>query len=208
MSGTGNSAAASDHGCHRTKLSPSLTWKSLVLVATGLLGGIFTGISGSGIDICSFAVLTLLFRVSEKVAMPTSVVLMAINTAFGFAYVQGVMGGVAHDSWGFWLVCVPVVVIGAPVGSLIGERRDAEVFANYPIPLSALRLIMIITIINWVLFLFLFLLFILPREVFLFLVFLFLLLHNNNNKNNSNNKNNITINTNTNYNGNDSNYNG
>ena len=34
-------------------------------------------------DICSFSVLTLLFRVSEKVATPTSIVLMAINASVG-----------------------------------------------------------------------------------------------------------------------------
>eukprot|EP00041_Stephanoeca_diplocostata_P011105 m.180335 g.180335 ORF g.180335 m.180335 type:complete len:463 (+) comp18413_c0_seq2:271-1659(+) len=112
-------APKSSDGCWRT---PSCNWASSVLVATGFIGGIFTGISGSGIDICSFAVLTLLFRVSEKVAMPTSVVLMAINTAFGFAYIQVAMGGVARDAWGFWIVCIPIVVIGAPLGSVVGTH--------------------------------------------------------------------------------------
>ena len=41
----------------------AFNWKATVLIATGFLGGIFSSISGSGIDICSFACLTLLFRV-------------------------------------------------------------------------------------------------------------------------------------------------
>ena len=45
--------------------------------------GIFSAVAGSGVDICSFSVLTLLFRVSEKVATPTSIVLMAINASVG-----------------------------------------------------------------------------------------------------------------------------
>ena len=68
--------------------------------------------SSSGIDICTFSILTLLFRVSEKVATPTSVVLMAINTLVGFMYRQLAMGGVEREAIRFFTVCVPVVVIG------------------------------------------------------------------------------------------------
>ena len=68
------------------------------------------------------AMLTLLFRVSEKTATPTSVVLMGLNTALGFAYRQFVQGGVEHHAWGFLAVCAPVVVIGAPLGSVVGSH--------------------------------------------------------------------------------------
>jgi hypothetical protein len=37
-------------------------WQGVTLVFVGFIGGIFTGISGSGTDICSFAILSLLFR--------------------------------------------------------------------------------------------------------------------------------------------------
>ena len=97
-------------------------WKAAVLFVGGLFGGCVTGVAGSGIDICSFALLTLLFRVSEKVATPTSVVLMAANTLLGFVYRQFVMGGVEHHAWGFFAVCAPVVVIGAPLGTAIGTH--------------------------------------------------------------------------------------
>jgi uncharacterized membrane protein YfcA len=58
-------------------------WQAVVLLLTGFLGGIFSAITGSGVDICSFSMLSLLFRVSEKVSTPTSIVLMAINTCVG-----------------------------------------------------------------------------------------------------------------------------
>lgn len=98
----------------RSTLYPSLTlnWKREMLFCFGILGGIFSAMAGSGIDICSFALLTLFFRVSEKVATPTSVILMAINTTIGFAYRQFGMGGVESDAWGFFAVCIPIVVIG------------------------------------------------------------------------------------------------
>ena len=37
-------------------------WQAVVLLAAGFLGGIFTAVAGSGVDICSFSVLSLLFR--------------------------------------------------------------------------------------------------------------------------------------------------
>lgn len=49
-----------------------MSWKALVLVAAGFLGGVCSAIGGSGIDIASFATLTLLFRVSEKVRGTTT----------------------------------------------------------------------------------------------------------------------------------------
>lgn len=58
-------------------------WQGFILITTGFFGGIFSAITGSGVDICSFSILSLLFRVSEKVSTPTSVVLMAINTCVG-----------------------------------------------------------------------------------------------------------------------------
>lgn len=114
-------------------------WKAAVLVATGFLGGIFSSISGSGIDICSFAVLTLFFRVSEKTATPTSVILMAVNTCVAFLYREYGMecplpndeahgwpcgkngGGMMQDAYGFFLVCAPIVCFGAPFGSVVGS---------------------------------------------------------------------------------------
>lgn len=107
----------------------SFNWKAAILVLTGFLGGIFSAISGSGIDICSFAVLTLFFRISEKTATPTSVILMAINTVTGFLYREYGMGGVEHDAWGFFLVCVPIVCIGAPLGSVLGSHVHRLVLA-------------------------------------------------------------------------------
>ncbi len=37
-------------------------WQALVLIVTGFVGGIFTAVAGSGVDICSFSILSLLFR--------------------------------------------------------------------------------------------------------------------------------------------------
>ena len=94
------------------------TWKAGVLLLTGFLGGIFSAVAGSGVDICSFSILTLLFRVSEKTATPTSVVLMAGNTVVGFYWRQVMMEEIHIDSYHYFAVCVPIVVLGAPLGNI------------------------------------------------------------------------------------------
>lgn len=104
--------------------------------------------AGSGIDICSFAALTLLFRVSEKVATPTSVILMAINTMIGFAYRQFCMGGVEEDAWGFFAVCAPIVVIGAPLGALLGSYWHRLTLAAVIYILNAVQLVVALCVIQ------------------------------------------------------------
>ena len=97
------------------------TWKAGVLLLTGFIGGIFSAVAGTGVDICSFSILTLLFRVSEKTATPTSVVLMAGNAAVGFYWRQFMMEKVLIDSYHYLAVCVPIVVLGAPLGTIINN---------------------------------------------------------------------------------------
>lgn len=126
-------------GCLKKYIS--INWKRETLFCFGVLGGVFSAMAGSGIDICSFAVLTLLFRVSEKVATPTSVILMAINACIGFGYRQFGMGGVEEDAWGFFAVCVPIVVIGAPVGALIGSHWHRLALASIIYVLDTAQLV-------------------------------------------------------------------
>jgi len=105
-------------------------WQAVTLVAVGFIGGIFSAIAGSGVDICSFSVLSLLFRVSEKVSTPTSIVLMAVNTCVGFYWRQMMtFTGVENDAWGYFKVCVPIVVIFAPLGSIIASHFHRQVLA-------------------------------------------------------------------------------
>lgn len=100
----------------------------LLLLVVGAAGGVITSLTGSGLDTLVFSFLCLWCGISEKVATPTSVVLMAVNSLVGFmthlflvptpaggaAYWLGDFHVAARD---FWLVCIPVVVIGAPAGA-------------------------------------------------------------------------------------------
>jgi uncharacterized membrane protein YfcA len=104
--------------------------------------------ASTSVDICSFATLTLLFRISEKVATPTSVCLMAINTCIGFGLRQFHMGGVAPESWEFLAVCVPVVVFGAPFGSVLGSYCHRLVLAAFVYVTDTVQIIAAYVIVN------------------------------------------------------------
>eukprot|EP00096_Caligus_rogercresseyi_P007826 TRINITY_DN25920_c0_g1_i1.p1 TRINITY_DN25920_c0_g1~~TRINITY_DN25920_c0_g1_i1.p1 ORF type:complete len:393 (+),score=47.24 TRINITY_DN25920_c0_g1_i1:118-1296(+) len=127
-------------------------WHGLVLLFVGFLGGIFSAISGSGVDICSFSILTLLFRVSEKVATPTSIVLMAINTCVGFFWRALISeDGIEEAAWEYVAVCVPIVVICAPFGSFLSSHfhRQVLAFLIYILDTVALITAFIVIPINW-----------------------------------------------------------
>lgn len=96
----------------------------VLLLLTGLVGGVITSITGSGLDIATFALLVLRLRINERVATPTSVVLMGINAAVGFGWKQLAGGGMAPEAWSFWWVCVPIVVLGAPIGAWFIKSRS------------------------------------------------------------------------------------
>ncbi|MEO0392441.1 MAG: sulfite exporter TauE/SafE family protein [Pseudomonadota bacterium] len=100
----------------------------VALAVFGGIGGVITGIVGSGIDIVVFSFLVLALRVSERVATPTSVVLMATNSLTAFAW-KGLGFGaqpLAPEAWDLWLCCVPIVVIGAPLGAWFIRSRSRE----------------------------------------------------------------------------------
>ena len=116
-------------------------WKMSVLILTGFIGGIFSAVAGSGVDICSFSILTLLFRVSEKTATPTSVVLMAGNTVVGFYWRQVIQQDVSAEAYYYLAVCVPIVVLGAPLGSVIGSHFHRQVLAGLIYVLDTVALV-------------------------------------------------------------------
>ena len=108
----------------RTLHAPGLT-DDLTFFAFGIAGGIGSGLVGSGLDIVLFSLLTLTYRLDERIVTPTSVVLMGINAAVGFAW-RGAFGDtpIPDEAWGYWWVCIPVVVVGAPLGARFAAGRS------------------------------------------------------------------------------------
>lgn len=108
-----------------------ITWRHRVLlVGTGVIGGWITAITGSGLDICTFSLLVLRLRISEKIATPTSVVLMAWNASVGFLWKGLLIDGMEPEAWNYWWVCVPIVVLGAPAGARFIKNRSRYFIAG------------------------------------------------------------------------------
>ncbi len=112
-----------------------------ICVLAGLVGGMMSGLVGNGIDIICFSVMVLLFRLTEKVSTPTSVVLMAINSLVGFALHVFVTGAFTPTVVNYWLAAIPVVVIGAPVGAYCCTRMNNKAIALLLIGLILIELI-------------------------------------------------------------------
>jgi uncharacterized membrane protein YfcA len=105
--------------------------QKIELIIIGLAGGILSAILGSGIDICTFAFVTMKYKLSEKVATPTSVVLMASNAFIGFFLHQFIIGDIAPVVYNYWLVCIPVVMLGAPMGAFVVSKAKRLHIINF-----------------------------------------------------------------------------
>lgn len=102
---------------------PALTLgQQAELIGIGVIGGTLSAVFGNGVDICSFAFVTLKYRLSEKVATPTSVTLMAFNAVLGFALHALLLQDMQMEAYRFWWVSIPVVVFGAPLGAYVVSR--------------------------------------------------------------------------------------
>jgi uncharacterized protein len=114
--------------------------KALIFTA-GFVGGMMSGLVGCGENIVVFMVMVLLFRVSEKVVTPTSVILMTIVTLAGFAlHAFGVHDFPPHVR-SYWLAAVPVVAVGAPLGAYLCSLMSRHAIANILIFLIAVEFI-------------------------------------------------------------------
>lgn len=109
---------------------PNFTnYQKIELVFVGVFGGIFSSILGNGLDICTFAFVVLKYGLSEKIATPTSVILMASNAIVGFAMHSLVLNTMQPEAINYLLVCIPVVIFGAPLGAFVINQIGRKTIA-------------------------------------------------------------------------------
>lgn len=97
-------------------------------LAIGLSGGIVASLTGVGIDMMIYAVLVLFYREDLKIAIPTSVILMAATSVIGILS-NVILSRINPDlyylsravAWNF-LAAAPVVALGAPLGAIVVNR--------------------------------------------------------------------------------------
>lgn len=88
----------------------------------GLGSGLFVAsVTGVGIDMILYAALILLRRADLKMAIPTSVLIMAFTSVVGIGF-KAAFTGVQPGVYENWLAAAPVVALGAPLGVFIVNR--------------------------------------------------------------------------------------
>ncbi len=111
-------------------ITPFLPADQRWLILFGLVGGIISSIFGTGINIFTFCLVTIYYRLNEKVATPSSVLIMTIETLLGFFLHAGVLHDFNQESFELWLACVPVVVFFAPLGAFVISKLPREAIAR------------------------------------------------------------------------------
>ena len=98
----------------RTKLSRSSDLR--LGFCLGFFGGVtVVSVTGVGIDMLVYAALVLLCRADLKIAIPSSVVIMAITSVYGLL-LKSVTTGLHPGVFENWLAAAPIVALGAPLG--------------------------------------------------------------------------------------------
>ncbi|MDJ1183365.1 sulfite exporter TauE/SafE family protein [Roseofilum casamattae] len=112
-----------------------------IWLLAGMMGGIMSSLVGSGIDVFCFSVMVILFRFCERVATPTSVILMATNAVFGFAFHAFILDSFMEPVQSYWLAAIPVVVVGAPLGAMLCNLLNRQTIANILIGLICVEIL-------------------------------------------------------------------
>ncbi|SOD97766.1 sulfite exporter TauE/SafE family protein [Spirosoma fluviale] len=100
------------------------------LALFGLVGGVISSIFGTGINIFTFCLVTIYYRLNEKVATPSSVIIMTIETLLGFFLHTQVLHDFNQESFELWLTCIPVVIFFAPLGAFVITKLARPIIAR------------------------------------------------------------------------------
>ena len=88
----------------------------------GFFGGLtIASITGVGIDMFIYMFLVLWCHADLKIAIPTSVVLMAFTSVVGIV-TKLLLGDLQPGTFENWLAAAPVVALGAPFGALVVSK--------------------------------------------------------------------------------------
>lgn len=108
-------------------------WDHRVGFTLGLVASLLAvSVTGVGIDMVIYAALVLLCRADLKIAIPTSVVIMAYTSVYGVV-IKSLTNSWQPGVYENWLAAAPIVALGAPLGvfvvELIGRKPTLLVVA-------------------------------------------------------------------------------
>ena len=128
----------------------------VVMSAFAVVGGIFSSLAGSGADVLLFVFIVLVAQVSPRVAIPTSIIAMALISVLGLAILGighgqldialnnagdqvvavagnafGPESAIRFDLFGIWLAAAPIVVWGAPLGAWLAAKLPEKTVIRF-----------------------------------------------------------------------------
>lgn len=101
------------------------------LLVFGLIGGIISSIFGTGINIFTFCLMTIYYGINEKVAVPSSIIIMTLETILGFFLHFALIKDFQSQAFEMWIACIPFVIIFAPLGSYVVSKLPRKAIANF-----------------------------------------------------------------------------
>jgi uncharacterized protein len=104
---------------------------AIALMIFGLIGGIISSLFGTGINIFTYCIMTIYYRISEKVATPSSVIIMTVETLLGFFIHAQVLRDFQPAALEMWIACVPIVIFFAPLGAFVISKLPRKRIAQF-----------------------------------------------------------------------------
>lgn len=102
----------------------------IMLLFFGFVGGIISSIFGTGINIFSFCFVVIYYHLNEKIATPSSVIIMSIETLVGFFLHRFLIQDFNNTSREMWLSCIPFVIFLAPLGAFVISKISRKLVAT------------------------------------------------------------------------------
>lgn len=130
------------HWRGKERLTIDLTCKrqNFFVVLVAFLGGIVSGLIGSGADIAIFALLMLYFKADLKIATASSVLIMATTSVFASLINYFYLETITPEISEFVLAAIPVVVVGAPLGAYCCAKVPKSVLLSFLLTLIGLEI--------------------------------------------------------------------
>jgi uncharacterized membrane protein YfcA len=113
----------------------------VIILAGGFTGGIISSVFGTGINMLTFCLLVIYFKVNEKIATPSSIIIMTFETIIGFFWHHYVFQDMSEKSYRMWLSAIPVVVFFAPLGTYLMNKTPRKLYNNFLYTLFILQYI-------------------------------------------------------------------
>ena len=101
-------------------------YNNSLIVLCGFIGGLISGLIGSGADLLAFCILALFFRIEIKLAIQISVIIMAMVSVAGIAMQAYIFEPIPGHVITLWYIAAPIVLFGAPLGAVFCKRTTSN----------------------------------------------------------------------------------